>query len=144
MQDDEKHQPQDGSAELYSVLRSGIKDLQDDRNFQTQRFQTLAIALGAAYGFISVTVDGQARPYFISISLILLNIGACFLAFFWHAQMGIFADAFAARYSALREVGSLLKLPVSPYDVDYEHRKKVEKAAKRWPKNTSELQNLFP
>ena len=102
MQDDEKQQPQDGSAELYSVLRSGIKDLQDDRNFQTQRFQTLAIALGAAYGFISVTVDGQARPYFISISLILLNIGACFLAFFWHAQMGIFADAFAARYSALK------------------------------------------
>ena len=44
----------------------------------------------------------------------------------------------------LDEVGSLLKLPVSSYDVDYEHRKKVEKAAKRWPKNTSEFQKLIP
>ncbi len=52
----------EGGPELYVVLRSGIRDLQDDRNFQTQRFQNLAIALSAGYGFISVGVDASEKP----------------------------------------------------------------------------------
>jgi len=145
MQDNQEQGTPLERAELYATLRSGIKDLQDDRNFQSQRFQTLAIALSAAYGFISVTIDGSSRPYFLSISLIALNIGVLLLAFFWRAQMLIFADAFKARYRALSDLAVMLDLPVNPYALDREHRAKVEMAASRWgPKTTSELQSVIP
>lgn len=135
----------EGGPELYAVLRSGIRDLQDDRNFQSQRFQNLAIALGAGYGFISVGVDASERPLFVAVGLVSVNVGVLGLALLWRIQMKILEGSIRARYSALHEAAKKLRLPINPFALDLTVRTELSASEPHWgPRTTSQLQKLVP